>query len=82
MKYKCALSDSYIYRIIPLDIDLRLVLGVPRCIRMDRGTENGTIEDIQASLRWDHADDIAGSRSMLYGCSHRNQVGSLTITKS
>ncbi|XP_046585128.1 uncharacterized protein LOC124292120 [Haliotis rubra] len=47
--------------------------GVPRCIRMDRGTENVFIEDIQKAMRWSHTDDMAGENSVLYGSSHRNQ---------
>ena len=31
-----------------------VVLGVPRCIRMDHGTENGMMEDIQAALVCDN----------------------------
>lgn len=47
--------------------------AVPRCIRMDRGTENTLIEDIQASFRACHTDDMAKS-SVLYGSSNHNQV--------
>jgi hypothetical protein len=49
--------------------------GAPRCVRMDRGTENILIEDIQKAIRWEHFDDMAGAESVLYGSSHRNQVG-------
>ena len=51
-----------------------IVTGVPRCIRMDRGTENRLIEDIQISFRADHTDSMAGEKSVLYGSSVHNQV--------
>ncbi|XP_072038411.1 uncharacterized protein [Amphiura filiformis] len=47
--------------------------GVPRKIRFDRGTENGVIEDIQKSLRWNHADRAAGPDSVQIGASTSNQ---------
>lgn len=47
--------------------------GVPRCVRMDRGTENTLIEDIQQSFRSQHTDDMA-AHSVLYGSSTHNQV--------
>ncbi|XP_071083889.1 uncharacterized protein [Haliotis cracherodii] len=47
--------------------------GVPRCIRMDAGTENGVIEDMQKSFRWHHTDEMAGESSVIIGSSNSNQ---------
>ena len=49
-------------------------IGILRCIRSDRGTENCLIKDIQNSFRWFHEDDMAGERSFLMGSSPSNQV--------
>ena len=49
--------------------------AVPRCVRMDRGTENVVIEDIQVAFRLDHTDSMAGEKSVIYGASTYNQVG-------
>ena len=49
-------------------------IGVPRCVRMDCGTENTLIEDIQKAFRWEHTDDMAGENSVIKGSSHANQV--------
>ena len=49
-------------------------VGVPRCVRMDDGTENVLIEDIEKAFRWEHIDDMAADKSVLRGSSHSNQV--------
>ncbi|KAJ8303805.1 hypothetical protein KUTeg_018728 [Tegillarca granosa] len=49
-------------------------LGVPRCIRMDRGTENGYLEDMQNAFRWDHSDTMSGEKSVIIGSFHTNHV--------
>ncbi|XP_021363765.1 uncharacterized protein LOC110457004 [Mizuhopecten yessoensis] len=49
------------------------IKGVPRCIRMDCGTENVLVEDIQKAFRWDNDDDMAGEKSVIRGSSHSNQ---------
>ncbi|XP_053406569.1 uncharacterized protein LOC123562335 [Mercenaria mercenaria] len=49
------------------------IRGVPRCIRMDAGTENVVVEDMQKAFRWYHGDDMAGERSVIVGSSHTNQ---------
>lgn len=54
--------------------ELHMFTGVPRCLRMDAGTENTLTEDIQKAFRYDHNDDMAGSRSVIKGSSHSNQV--------
>ncbi|XP_067931711.1 uncharacterized protein [Watersipora subatra] len=51
---------------------INCIKGVLRCIRMDRGTENTLIEDIQATIRECHTDDMARN-SVLYGSSTHNQ---------
>lgn len=57
-----------------LIICIHKLKGVPRCIRVDAGTENVLLEDIQKSFRWDHADDMAAEKSFLIGSSQSNQV--------
>lgn len=49
------------------------IKGVPRCIRMDAGTENVKVIDMQKALRWHHSDRCAGDRSVIVGSSHTNQ---------
>lgn len=48
--------------------------GVPRCLRMDAGTENVDVIDMQKSFRWYHGDSYAGENSVIVGSSHSNQV--------
>ena len=48
--------------------------GVPRCVRIDAGTENILVEDIQMAFRWDNADDMSAPNSVIKGSSHSNQV--------
>ena len=43
-------------------------------LRMDNGTENGLIHDIQIVLRSDHEDNVSGERSSITGASTSNQV--------
>ena len=52
-----------------------LTAAVPRCLRVDGGTENVMIEDIQKSFRDDGVDEMAGQRSVIIGSSNHNQVG-------
>ncbi|XP_033756622.1 uncharacterized protein LOC117339248 isoform X1 [Pecten maximus] len=47
--------------------------GVPRCIRADGGTENGSVEDMQKALRWYDDDDMSGEKSVIIGSSTSNQ---------
>jgi hypothetical protein len=47
--------------------------GCPRRIRMDRGTENGNVAQMQEFLREDDLDEQAGPESFLYGRSTANQ---------
>ena len=48
-------------------------LGVtPRIVRMDRGTENVGIADVQMLLRSSHDDDLVGC-SVMFGSSTHNQ---------
>ena len=53
-----------------LNLVLCLFVGVPRCIRMDDGTENVNIEMLQTAFR-SHQDDTV---CVLRGSSHRNTV--------
>jgi len=55
------------------------IKAVPRCIRMDGGTENGYIENIQKSLRWNDNDAMSGEKSVIIGSSHTNQVISALV---
>ncbi|KAJ8311881.1 hypothetical protein KUTeg_010568 [Tegillarca granosa] len=43
--------------------------GCPKRTRLDLGTENGYIADMQKFLRRDHGDTFSGERSFLYGKS-------------
>uniref|UniRef100_K1Q1M5 Integrase core domain-containing protein n=1 Tax=Magallana gigas TaxID=29159 RepID=K1Q1M5_MAGGI len=54
-------------------IDLMLITSAPRCVRLDAGTENIYIEDIQKSFRWYHDDDMCGKKSVIIGRSMSNQ---------
>lgn len=47
--------------------------GCPQRIRADMGTENSYIEQMQVFLRRTHDDELAGSKSFLYGKSTHNQ---------
>lgn len=49
------------------------IAGVPRCIRIDAGTENGHIEDMQKAFRWNDDDAMAGDKSVIIGSSTSNQ---------
>lgn len=49
------------------------IKAVPRCVRMDAGTENVLVEDIQKAFRWEHHDSMSGEYSVLKGSSHSNQ---------
>lgn len=48
--------------------------GMPRVVRVDRGTENSTIAYLQPFLRRNGRDSFAGENSFLYGQSITNQV--------
>ncbi|KAK2554872.1 hypothetical protein P5673_023534 [Acropora cervicornis] len=49
------------------------LVGVPRIIRGDQGTENVNVAAIQRFFRYDDQDDFAGEKSFLYGRSVSNQ---------
>nr|XP_022321063.1 uncharacterized protein LOC111123185 [Crassostrea virginica] len=53
---------------------LEEINSAPRCVRIDAGTENVYIEDIQKSFRWYHNDDMCGEKSVIKGRSMCNQV--------
>ena len=42
-------------------------------MRADRGSENGTVKDLQTFLRRNHRDSLADSKSFVYGRSIANQ---------
>lgn len=46
---------------------------IPKLLRTDCGTENGTMAAIHCSLRSVHTDDLAGASSHMYGSSTTNQ---------
>ena len=52
---------------------VRVLGGVPRKIRGDRGTENVNVAGIQRFLRRNHSDGLAGFLSFVYGKSVSNQ---------
>ena len=43
-------------------------------LRLDRGSETGTMTTIHAFLRMNHTDDVEPEDSVLYGPSTSNQV--------
>lgn len=49
------------------------IAGVPRCIRIDAGTENGHIEDMQKAFHWNDDDAMTGDKSVIIGSSTSNQ---------
>ncbi|XP_074606429.1 uncharacterized protein LOC141859469 [Acropora palmata] len=49
------------------------LVGVPRIIRGDQGTENVNVAAIQRFFRYDDQADFAGEKSFLYGRSVSNQ---------
>lgn len=50
------------------------VLGCPRVIRVDKGTENVHMAAVQYALRCDHMDDFSAGKSFRYGSSPANIV--------
>ena len=58
-----------------------LLLGVPRIVRADCGTENVNVAFIQPFLRHSHGDCFAGTLSFRYGKSVTNQVCRLSLLK-
>ena len=53
---------------------VQFLLGVPRILRADYGTENTNLAFIQPYLRRSHTDCFAESESFRYGRSVSNQV--------
>lgn len=52
-----------------------MLLGCPRVVRTDPGTENVLLASVQCTLRRNDNDDLAGNASHRYGKSVFNQVG-------
>ena len=50
------------------------IIGCPRILRSDLGTENSLVSVMQPILRHYHTDSLAGPKSFLYGRSVNNQV--------
>jgi hypothetical protein len=74
------LSCIYNYRSFNLPKKNRnYITGVPRCIQMDRGTENYLIEDIQLAFHMDITEDFC--RSVVKSSSHHNQVSILLVLR-
>ena len=57
-----------------------IVIGVPRIVRADCGTENTNVAFIQPFLRHNHGDCFSGALSFRYGSSVTNQVSYITTT--
>ena len=53
---------------------LQYILGCPRVVRGDCGTENCIVAKVQIAFRMHHTDDLAGIRSFFYGPSTANIV--------
>ena len=51
-----------------------LLIGVPRLLRTDCGTENTHLSFMQPFLRQNHTDALSGMNSFRYGKSISNQV--------
>ena len=54
-------------------------IGVPRTVRIDQGTENTLLSDIQKSFRFENDDSMSGDKSVLIGRSTANQVSSHVV---
>ena len=64
---------SMIFFIIILSSNM-CVVGCPKILRCDRGTENSRIAYLQPFLRRNCHDSLAGTDSFQYGRSASNQV--------
>ena len=53
-----------------------LVLGCPKVVRADHGTENCTVAKVHIGFQLGHKDQLAGSKSFIYGPSTTNIVSS------
>lgn len=53
---------------------MKLILGVPRRIRSDNGTENTRVAATHRVFREDDNDSFAGEKSFMFGKSTSNQV--------
>ena len=56
-----------------IDLCVKIV-GAPRIVRADCGTENVVVAGLQRFFRSNAADDFSGDKSFLYGKSSANQV--------
>ena len=65
----CLTCTWYLYSMV--------CIGCPRIVRSDRGTENSTVAFLQAFLRRNPQDQLAGALSFQYGRSASNQVSVL-----
>lgn len=51
-----------------------ILIGCPKVVRADYGTENCSVAKIHIAFRMDHDDSMAGSKSFMYGPSTANIV--------
>ena len=65
---------NFIYDFFIIKNCLNITSGVPRVMRVNRGTENSSISFVHPALRSMHSDSFAGERSFRYGKSSSNQV--------
>lgn len=52
-----------------------LLIGCPKVVRADLGTENASVAKIHIALRTNHSDSLAAAKSFIYGPSTANTVG-------
>ena len=45
-----------------------ITMRIPRMIRVEAGRENSLVKDIRILIRYQHDDEVAGSRSYIYIC--------------
>ena len=50
------------------------IIGCPRIVRADHGTENALVAEMQIAFRFNHTDSLAGQKSFIYGPSTANIV--------
>ena len=54
--------------------DNNIIVGCPRIVRSDRGTDNSKVAFLQPFLRRNNPDQLAGEHSFQYGRFASNQT--------
>ena len=51
-----------------------MLVGCPKIVRVDKGTENAGLATVHIGLRMNHEDEFAGEKCFIYGPSKHNIV--------